>query len=151
MVSAFGRTGAGRPEKRETGQIEPPQKKWTRAGFADEAGAKFFEDGRDGSENLPEAVVGVLWGRRRNDARQRVNRTGRGLRRAFPKLLHGCRGVERVHELIVESGDGTRDEMERSSFAEAGLNFQGVVDEIKVYSENAIFVGDWGGGGGRER
>jgi hypothetical protein len=54
--------------------------------------------------------------------------------------------AERSHEFFVESGDGARDEAERSCLAEAGLDFQSVVDEIEVNFEDPFFVGHSGGG-----
>src|SRR5258708_8711223 len=61
----------------------------------------------------------------------------------FPHFYVDAERVERGHEFFIESGDGARNEMERSGFAEAGLDFENMIDEIEVDFENAFFVRDW--------
>ena len=110
------------------------------AGFAEEAGAKFFEDGSDGSEDLPETVGvdGVVGGV------SYVESEADGAGNFDGHVPNSCIDVERVefgHERIVECGDGAWGEADRARFAEAGLDFESVFDEIEVDFEDPFLVG----------
>jgi len=137
--------GCAAPGETGDGQIETAPEEMHGAGFAKEAGAKFFEDGSCGGEDLPEAVgvLGVVGGVSvvEGEANGAGNFDGH-----VPDFYMDAEGMERVHEFIEESGDGARDEAEGAGFAEAGLNFQSMADEIEVDFEDAFVVGHGGGG-----
>src|SRR5437899_10338166 len=110
------------------------------AGFAEEAGAKFFEDGSDGSEDLPETVGvdGVVGGV------SYVESEADGAGDFDGHVPNSCINVERVefgHEHIVEGGDGAWGEADRARFAEDGLDFESVFDEIEVDLVDPFLVG----------
>ena len=136
--------GAASRETRD-GEIEAAPEEMHGAGFAEEAGAEFFEDGSDGGEDLSEAVgvFGVVGGV------SFVESEADGAGDFHGHVPHFCvdaEGMESGHEFLVEGGDGAWDEAEGTEFAEAGLDFERVVDEIEVDFEDAFVVGNGGGG-----
>jgi hypothetical protein len=78
-----------------------------------------------------------------------VEREANGTRNFDGHVPHFCvdaEGMESGREFIVESGDGAWGERDGAGFTEAGLDFEGVLDEIEMDFEDAFLVGHRRGG-----